>query len=71
MAAISVSSSSAASDEQALAKKLIEEKELLARNYNPIINHNLLPMLQLKQYGDCTLVDPRACLHHYKSAAGP
>ena len=27
------------------------------------------PMLHLKKYGECTLIDPRACIHHYECAA--
>ena len=51
------------------AKKILEQRHNVVRNYNAIIGRNLKPMIQWKQHGDCTIEDPRACLHHYDSAA--
>jgi hypothetical protein len=56
-------------DSDALTYKAIAQRESIAKNYNPIISPSMLPMLQLKQHGDCTIADPRACLHHYDGAA--
>ena len=53
-----------------MTHKAIETRESLARNYVPIINPvNQKPMLHLRKDGDCTIVDPRACIHHYNSSA--
>ena len=40
------------------------------KNYVAIINPNTgRAMLNLKKYGECTLIDPRACINHYECAA--
>lgn len=40
------------------------------KNYVAIINPNTgQSMLHLKKYGECTLIDPRACINHYECAA--
>ena len=57
------------SSNDSVAKKAIEQRENITRNYNAIIGRNLKPMIQWKQHGDCTIEDPRACLHHYDSTA--
>lgn len=55
---------------ESLTHKAIESRESIARNYVPIINPvNQKPMLHLRKDGDCTIVDPRACIHHYNSSA--
>ena len=65
-----VGSSISRDSNESLTHKAIESRENIARNYVPIINPvNQKPMLQLRKDGDCTIVDPRACLHHYNSSA--
>lgn len=52
------------------ALEALKNMESLERNYIAIISPNTLtPMLNLKKYGECTLVDPRACIHHYACTA--
>jgi hypothetical protein len=52
------------------ATDALRNMENLERNYIAIISPNTMsPMLHLKKYGDCTLVDPRACIHHYECSA--
>ena len=57
------------SSNDAVAKKAMEQRENIARNYHAIIGKSLKPMIQWRQHGDCTIEDPRACLHHYDSTA--
>lgn len=46
------------------------QEENVHKNYVSIINPNTgRAMLHLKKYGECTLIDPRACIHHYECAA--
>ncbi len=54
----------------ALTTQAIVHRDSISKNYVPIIHPDLyLPMLQLRKDGDCEIADPRACLHHYNSAA--
>jgi hypothetical protein len=54
----------------ALTTQAIVHRDSIAKNYVPIIHPVIyLPMLQLRKDGDCEIVDPRACLNHYNSAA--
>lgn len=52
------------------AMEALRNMENLERNYIAIISPNTnTPMLHLKKHGDCTLIDPRACIHHYECRA--
>lgn len=63
-------SSASHQSNESLTHKAIETRENIARNYVPIVNPvNQKPMFHLRKDGDCTIVDPRACFHHYNSAA--
>lgn len=60
---------SARTDEEQ-AYTAIQNVESFFANYLAIISPSSnKPMVQLKKYGECTLVDPRACMHHYECAA--
>lgn len=68
MAASLVSSSNRTNDEG--PQEALRTMENLERYYIAIVSPNTMtPMLHLKKYGECTLVDPRACIHHYECAA--
>lgn len=52
------------------AYEAVQNFENVHKNYIAIINPNTgRAMLHLKKYGECTLIDPRACIHHYECAA--
>lgn len=56
-------------DADTLTLAAIQQRDSVHRNYRPIVNPvNGLPMLQLNR-NDCEVIDPRACIHHYDSAA--
>lgn len=68
MAAPSTVGSNRTNEETAI--EALKNMESLERNYIAIISPNTMsPMLHLKKYGECTLIDPRACIHHYLGAA--
>ena len=64
-----VSTPSLVSGGEAFVEKLVKERETIARLYIAIISPDLLAMLQLRQYGDCTVDDPRACLNYHANGA--
>lgn len=52
------------------AFEAVQHFETVHKNYVAIINPNTgRAMLHLKKYGECTLIDPRACIRHYECAA--
>lgn len=56
-------------DADALTLAAIKQRDSVHRNYRAIVNPvNGLPMLQLNRH-ECEVMDPRACIHHYDSAA--
>ena len=54
---------------EALAWTTMDHRIAIAREYNPVITSHGIAMLELKKNGDCTIIDPRACLHYYDCSA--
>lgn len=68
VAASTVGAHSASTDE--VAFEAVQRFENIHKNYVAIINPNTgRAMLNLKKYGECTLIDPRARIRHYECAA--
>jgi hypothetical protein len=63
MTTVSSRSSSAMTD--LMTSKAVKEMENVQRNYVARISPQSLPILGFKEKGDCTMNDPRACIHHY------
>ena len=60
---------STVSTNDAFVDKIVQDRETIVRSYIAIISPDLVAMLQLRQYGDCTVDDPRACLNYHATNA--